>query len=827
MPAENGGGLTLDDNVSDCGGAARGVSVCGSEAVAPNFPSGGHDRAVTRGGRMISPGSARRFLLLALAMSLVPGCARHLSHVLAPRDALKLELRSARVPTLDAQSHVRRMSWSANSPGDVDHFVYAVNPRNVDRVDDAWRVTRETQSLLAFRSADPASAEGGALARNPQIFAVRAVGPDGALSAPVSQAFFGENIAPTVTITSPVPSRLLFPVLPPAFAIHWAGIDPDGFSGRPVKYKYRLIRDNDFYFSIDVAIANPDSLRRFAAPTFAEWDSTSGDTLTMAFTNLLVNERYLFVVTAIDDHGDYDPVFSLDKNMLCFTVAPASVLGPRFTIFNELFNYSYPSGGMNLTPALTTNAPADQPITFRWFATGLGTAEPVRYRWAADILDLFDATPRSGPSDWAHWSEWSEATTSATVGPYLPPGFKRQPHLFYVEAQDEFGSVSLAVIRYVVSRPSFDNNLLIVDDTRLEPDKFNGTGARLPYGSAWPSAAELDTFLYARGGVPWRAYPVGTLSSPGLFANYAFDTLGTRIGRDDLTISPVTLGQYRHVIWMTDPNGALNLAPGSSLVLPMGSLRYMSRPGANSLATYCSQGGQLWILGGAAAYATLIDWNARGSRANDNGFGTVFNVGAGELVPGRFMYDFTHWRSELISTVGLANVVRSDRAVGGWPGAPDYSQLPVALSNKSSATDPIPPGRNAGNFYVNVHAFEYISDVSIDPEAALDTLYKLTGSNIKITGLPGEAGQSPCMTYYHGADNGSVVFSGFDLWGFRRSQLQSITDFVLQNVWHLTPGPGGAGQPQIADESLLPEVKLPVREPRATPSTHARLVTRR
>ena len=51
-----------------------------------------------------------------------------------------------------------------------------------------------------------------------------------------------------------------------------------------------------------------------------------------------------------------------------------------------------------------------------------------------------------------------------------------------------------------------DADLLIVDDTRLQVDRFPGGLNQPParYSGEWPARAELDTFLFARGGYPWR-----------------------------------------------------------------------------------------------------------------------------------------------------------------------------------------------------------------------------------------------------------------------------------------------------------------------------------
>ena len=82
----------------------------------------------------------------------------------------------------------------------------------------------------------------------------------------------------------------------------------------------------------------------------------------------------------------------------------------------------------------------------------------------------------------------------------------------------------------------------------------------------WPTAAELDTFLFTRGALPGAAIRPGPQLrdlATGLFAGYRFDTLGTRTGK---RISPCrwpTLNRYRHVIWIVDAKSALFSAPGT------------------------------------------------------------------------------------------------------------------------------------------------------------------------------------------------------------------------------------------------------------------------
>src|SRR6185369_5002859 len=230
-----------------------------------------------------------------------------------------------------------------------------------------------------------------------------------------------------------------------------------------------------------------------------------------------------------------------------------------------------------------------------------------------------------------HWSEWT-MTTTVELGPFSPVGFKREEHAVYLEARSSTGACggggtdfpSAAPVHFVVVHPTFDKDLLVVDDTRLEPDKFAGACPG-NYTQRWPSAAELDTFLYARGGVPWRCTknpPSGVTSIPGILAGYAFDTTGTRgvlsgrqtdaggtfVQSQALPLS--LLANYRHVLWLTDGAGALNTNPTMNSVNPVTAMRFMSSPGmVNVLNTYLQMGGKLWLAGGGTATAALLPYD--------------------------------------------------------------------------------------------------------------------------------------------------------------------------------------------------------------------------
>jgi hypothetical protein len=402
-----------------------------------------------------------------------------------------------------------------------------------------------------------------------------------------------------------------------------------------------------------------------------------------------------------------------------------------------------------------------------------------------------------------HWSTWSLNTTSATLDPFVPG-----EHLFYIEAEDSNGLVCLGILFFRVVRSTFENSLLFVDDTRLAPDRRSAAGVLSPPVGPWPTAAELDTFLFAKGGFPWRHYPAGTLSPPGIFNGYEYDTIGTRGLSADGTVPLSLLGKYKHVVWYVDEGAAAFDKPPFNLGAPITALRLSNTPGHPViLATYMIQGfrthgGHVWLCGGGAAYATLVPWNRTGTPPN------IYDTAEPnpELRPGRMMYDFTHWRDGIAMNparyaekYGIAGTGLGTDGPNRWPPGPplptpplppNYLLLPNTLDPKAPATDPpLPLRRPNSDWFRTDYRAEYINaptfireDYDDHPEAikdysTLDTLYRTFGH----TAPPG----SPVMTYYHGRENQPIVFSGFNFWYWTRPQCIQLVDWVLHEVWEL------------------------------------------
>jgi hypothetical protein len=802
------------------------------------------------------------------------GCSKQLQHTVLRNQPPIVRLTWAPIDTQSDVFYIYKLNWVGYDPdGRVVRFEYAVDPPRGPGAVINWTSTTNSEETIQFECTKPESAfQSLPLPRSEDfhVFAIRAVDNLGAVSEPVKRAFYSFGVAPIAQILEPVPQVVLMSRVTPAVHIVWTGkdfVDPYGYDfEKPLYYRYKLFKQGNDGVHWDAWTQDPDSLRREVAPEFVGWDSTGSDRAEVQYANLAPGSEYLFVVVAIGRSGAYSPIFDFSSNMLRMLVSIPSG-GPQITLFNSFFSYTYVSGGVAAPTdpswGVQLQVPAGQPLTFNWYATPPPGSDMKRYRWVLDPRSLDDETPRTDPNDWYHWSPWSLTQTSATVGPFAGAGGDTgEVHDFFLEAEDTNGRVSLGWVHFHVYRPAFAKDLLIVNDTRFNADQIVSPAMpdtlRPPFG-AWPTRAELDTFLFAVGGVRWRMTPPGWLSPPGIFKGYRFDTLGTRYGQGNPTIPLDVLGQYRHIVWMTDFRGSeLGNSP-ASLTLPMTTLRYMSAPNRqNALATWVSQGGKLWALGSGFGNATNGPWN---NPTNDvNQVRTYSSNGVGrDLEPGRFMYDLAHWRTEFRvfgpAFVRFARYDQPDPTVGSpqpavcWKGGtfrdPAYTLLPTALSPRDPMTDPLWPYRTPTDFYIGNRAYssrgvnlEFISQENhireqvpapspANPEstvevATLDSLYLAYGaaySSQMNQSSQGE-GVNPMMTYYHGRDNAPLVFSGTSIWDFRRQHCVALADFVLGQLWNLPKNVRYASRVQrIQVQQAVPDLRSagPSRQVRSSP----------
>lgn len=625
------------------------------------------------------------------------------------------------------------LNWVGYDPdGRVDHYIYAVDPQ--DGQDTTWIITTDNEKRLVFDAPDLSNkADYLTILRGYHVFVIAAVDNDNAVGPRVNRAFFSFTKAPTVTIDAPKPIPSAELTLPPSIRVSWHGRDEDGvFTTKPVRYKYLLLGPGNEKSVVPEGIneilrTQGTAVRQYYAPEFRSdlgWTTVGGDTTTVQFTNLVPGARYLFVVVAFDEAGAFSPVFGLDTNIIRFTIGYAAAFGPRMTIFNESFFYQYPGASYNPQAEVFIETPAGS-VQFNWFGTAPEGAIMRSYRWMLDG-DVFDQRPRTDEiTDLKHWSTPSLQTISATVGP-----FTGGTHFFYVEGEDNTGLRSLATVHFFVVVPTFARSLLVVNDTRYRPDQFLANGDLIPPQGLWPSSAEMDTFMFARGGFPWQKYPGEPSTPSGILNGYDWDSLGTRKGIADQSTSLAKLGGYRHVIWMIDFASATFGNPGNVPSDPTTSLRYMSSPGhLNALGAYVRMGGDAWLVGGGGAYATLIAYDdASNNVTGGNYIWNHTNQLKRELDAGRFMYDVAKWQSVIRARSAITTSNGVLRSLGRFRSNPGiYSTLPPSFDPRTVATDPVPPLRSSPFFYPVTIATEYINadNVVMEPVSGEPNDFKI------------------------------------------------------------------------------------------------------
>ena len=144
--------------------------------------------------------------LLALA-----GCAKGVEKQFVSNQIPVVRLTHAPVTPTSREQYAYRMNWIGYDPdGRVDHFIYAIDPANLDRPDTTWQATTLNEQLFYFRASNPDEP------LNPQnqtasdfhTFAIRAVDDQGRQSETVYRTFFSFTAAPIVSIRTPRPSSL-------------------------------------------------------------------------------------------------------------------------------------------------------------------------------------------------------------------------------------------------------------------------------------------------------------------------------------------------------------------------------------------------------------------------------------------------------------------------------------------------------------------------------------------------------------------------------------------------------------------------------------------
>ena len=540
--------------------------------------------------------AALALLLILAALLGSIGCSQKLQGQFIPNQRPSVRLTWAPIDTTSEYFYVYRMNWVGFDPdGRVTRFEYAVDPPTVANRDTPWVSTTKNERTIIFTAAKPESLPTTGYPRTPRgqgfhVFVIRAVDNLGLPSEPVKRAFFSFGVAPTVQIDrAPAQRRCCLPSVTPAVRIKWTGkdfIDPNGFVfDKPVKYKYKLYKSGpDIPWS--QWLQDPDSLRRQVAPEFAGWDSTGPDSAEVQYTNLTPQQR---VPVRGRGHRALGRLLADLRPQLEHAADVRRVRGRAGAEDHALqlvLQLHLRERRLPLAAGPVVGGPAPG-------ARRPGPDVQLDRRGAArldhEALPLGAGPPEPGRRDAAHQPERLvplEPVEPETVRDGRPlrrggRGHRRGAQLLPRgrghQRSREPGLDPVPGLPADVRQGPADRQRHPVQRGPDPSPSGRPDSLRAPSG-VWPTRAELDTFLFAVGGVRWRMTPAGRLSPPGIFKGYRFDTLGTRYGQGNPTIPLGLLGQYRHVIWMTDLQGSLLENSPTSSTLPMTTLLYMSGP---------------------------------------------------------------------------------------------------------------------------------------------------------------------------------------------------------------------------------------------------------
>ncbi|HEV8479767.1 MAG TPA: hypothetical protein VGR66_03145 [Candidatus Eisenbacteria bacterium] len=712
----------------------------------------------------------------------------------------------------DSVFYVVKFTWFSYDPdGQVLSFRYAVDPPFAG--DTAWVQTTNHDLTLRFKSSQPGSGTPSGIAGTDyHVFAIVAVDDQGLPSAVQSVAFTSYTVAPTARLLFPTPNHLITAVTPTSVRLQWTGTDPDGPNHVPVKYKIKLVEQTVVQTALGLGSLLPTAsdLQSYFSregPAYASWDSMGSDTTVKQYNGLTPGTVYYFAVLAIDEVGAYDPRFDLDRNLLRFRPS-SELLGPKLTVYNDIFTAS--ASSVDLSPSRLNHVPmpSGEVFRFNWSATPPPGGTVVGYRWVLDPVngDLSDETPRDNDSQTYRWSGWALEEQSTTVGPYTGD----EPHYLYVEARDNSGGMSLVQVEVDVETRV--GKFLVVDDFMGPPDMDYGPtspNSFQPYGN-FPTEAVLDTLLYAVGGKPYQHRPAGTLSQPGMFAGFDYDTLDYRFRRT-VGLPLELLFRYPAVILYC------GVRDGTGPSATLGCLRYITfRQTPNPLAAYVAHGGKLFLFGDGVIYSLML-------RPGDSS-SQIIRI----ITPGSFLYDYMKLQSgykiggsgtnPLDYMIGATPYLQSHITPGRrWPVdtlqtftrvCDDPRVGPSSVRNQSrwgglpcldltTEFNDWPSGFPGGlKTQLYVSTANSIIQILADGKSgsALDTLYLWRAVNYIGGARATNPDGKPVMCAYEGPDSGPLVWSGVALWFFDRQELRQLARAVL----------GSFGiQPATGDPSLF------------------------
>jgi hypothetical protein len=399
--------------------------------------------------------------LASVALALVAGCNEDMGRLI-PNDPPGVRL-TATPPDSGTARYDIQFYWDGwDSDGEVDYFLYAIDPPDMYGTEDSiWTRTDDYSGRFIFEASRFDTLynwKSPQIAKSWHVFVIKAVDDMGAISDPAYLAFNSATIAPRTRFLTPPPIGAVQQYMGGAQPVglkvtfRWDGDDPDGiFTDKPVGYYFKA-----------TDVSGESDWTKLATRVWqdtTEWIRTGPESKMIAL-NLDDRRAYAISVRAIDEAGAVEPLLLLNANMLWVgarqresfpdLTASSPVLGQRTWRgwSEDTETYEVPLGSLN---EFTISGDAS------WYG---GLITGFSFGWDLEDLDS-DKTDPNGDGAWTPWS-MSRTTIPARFLEY-------RDYFLYIRCKDDGDGMTLATIRFHVIEPIRTKNLCYIDDWRRYP----------------------------------------------------------------------------------------------------------------------------------------------------------------------------------------------------------------------------------------------------------------------------------------------------------------------------------------------------------------------
>lgn len=490
---------------------------------------------------------------------------------------------TATPPEGDTTRYDVEFHWTAwDYDGEVDYFIYCIDPPDSANADTAWIRTdgyngRFTFTALAF---DTTTIDDFLDWKNPQIalgfhvFVIKAVDDRGATSPFDYLAFNAATIAPRSVISSPPPfgawNEYMGTSQPVGLRVtfRWDGDDTDGiFTDKPVGYMYKTA---DITGEKNWRNVGPRVLED-PAPWIRLGSGTTQ--VTLEFDD---GHAYGFAVRAIDEASAVEPLLVLNRNLLWIGAADRLSF-PELSIRSAAFGVRRWQGWTMDSESYEVPLGSQYEFTIvgdaGWYG---GLITGYSYGWDLENLE----SPETSPDGIGAWTPWS--TTRTTISAQFT---EARDQFLYIRCKDDGGGFTLATIHFRVITLNPTKNLGYIDDWRKYPK--------------WSTQGEiLDDIV-------WQRFLDGYDYGEG-WSELVWDEWDAPYGEEMPTLE--FLSDFRVLVWSLNDNRMIN-ARDKSAWYQMSYLETM-----HMLAVYLGseaeggEKGKLWAFGRGLVESSVLPY---------------------------------------------------------------------------------------------------------------------------------------------------------------------------------------------------------------------------